>query len=220
LVLALATDHRRAQAVIQGNLGSLATQEGRIREADERLQIALELCRELGLPREEGYAMLDFGHLAHARGEKELARSRFGEAKAVFVRVGVPEGQAQAALAIGRVFLERDELDEAADQLREAEELTLRHSLGDPGPLPRAYLSLLGSSAPDSVAVDDNAPAEIRAETHLVLHRAGAGGNQLRRAREILEAMSAHLEGEDRRGFWERNLVAKAVVAEEMDVPP
>jgi len=215
LTLCLATDYRKAQAVVLGNLGSIAVTEGRLEQGEQHLRQCLDLSRELRIPRVEGYALLDLGDLARTRSEPQQARSFFGEALEVFERLDIPDGTSSAALALGRVLLESGDREEALARFREADDLASRLSLGDPGMLPRAYLSLLGDCPPGSVTVNEDAPARLRAETHLVLERAGADGGHLQRARQLLETMSVHLEGEDRSLFWTLNPVARALLAEE-----
>ena len=73
----------------------------------------------------------------------------------------------------------------------------------DPGPLPAAYLALLGDLDPGTVHITEEAPLAVRAETHLVLLRAGENGTHLREAQDLLERMCGHLEGEEREAFWE-----------------
>jgi len=209
LMLCRATGARGPEAITLGNIGPLALMEGRLDEAGERLDECLQLSRELGIKRVEAYALADSGNLARARGEAGEARKLYEEALGLHRDLGLRDGIAETTLALGRHLWEQGEGQAAREMLEEAEAISTELSLGEPGPLPAAYLALLGGRDPGEVAVTGAAPIAIRAETHLVLHLAGAGGDHLPQARALVEEMGSHLEGAEREAFWEINPVAR-----------
>ena len=95
----------------------------------------------------------------------------------------------------------------------EADSLASRLSLGSPGPVPSAYLALMGERDASSVTVPEATDAASRAEAHLVLHLAGAGGAHVGEAHRVLERMSSRLTGPEREDFWRFNPTARAVRA-------
>jgi len=210
-----AIDDRRALAALLGNVGQAAVEEGRLEEGEDQLRQCLDLAHELGLRRVEGYALLDMGDLARALERDEGAESRYREALALLQDLGIQEGAAAANLALGRHLLQIGRGEEARGHLREADRLSTDLGLAELWVLPRAYLALLDRGGQEEIAVGPEAPARVRAETHVVLHRIDGSREHLAEAREILQRMSAHLDPAGREVFWKLNPVARALVAEE-----
>jgi tetratricopeptide (TPR) repeat protein len=183
--------------------------EGRFEEAGKNLEQCLDLCRSLGIRQVEAFALLDAGDLSRARDEWPLAQGRYEEALELFRELGIRDGLASAALAHGRLLREQGEEAEAKALFEEADALSTELGLADPGPLPAAYLALMGERDPTQVEVTEAAPAVVRAEAHLVLQMAGAGGIHSLKVRAILEEMSEHLQGAERDAFWKFNPVAR-----------
>jgi len=209
LTLCRATDNRRVEAITLGNLGPLELLEGRLEEAGANLEQCLELCRSLGIRQVEAYALLDCGNLARARGEMDEAKRLYEDALDLFRELGIRDGIAGAALAQGRLLREQGDEEAARGLFEEADAISAELGLAEPGPLPAAYLALLGQRDPTEVEVTDAAPAAVRAEAHLVLQMAGAGGIHSLKVRALLEEMSEHLQGAERETFWKSNPVAR-----------
>ena len=78
-----------------------------------------------------------------------------------------------------------------------------------------AYLALLGEREPIGIAVSEQAPLGIRAETHLVLHRAGAGEGHLDEALLLLSRLAEQVPEERQEAFWSNNPTARAAREED-----
>jgi hypothetical protein len=126
-------------------------------------------------------------------------------------QIKAQSGLAEAACALGRHSLERGDVDAAAALFEEAELLARSLSLALPGPLPSAYLALMGRRKPGEVVIEEGTPIATRAEAHHVLYRAGGERSHLELAVHLLERVSEHLQPPDDEAFWRRNPTARAV---------
>ena len=106
-------------------------------------------------------------------------------------------------------MLEQNEPKAARPLLVEAQEITTRMDLANPGPLPAAYLLLLDGNEGQDVPIRDTPPLAVQAEAHAVLFRLGGVESHLTRARELLSEMSSHLTAGASRSFWSRNMTAR-----------
>jgi len=195
-------------------LAHICLLEGRLDEAAVRLGKALELCRALASIDGEAFTSFHQGDLEYASGDRGQALALYERAIELGTAVGSRAAVAEGTIRMGRLLAEMDREMEARPYLHEAAQLVEELDLPDPGPLPAAYLALLGDVDPDGIQVPTKVPVPARAETHLVLHRAGASGGHLASARRLLEEMSNHLDGEDRTAFWRNNPVARQVLDE------
>ena len=155
------------------------------------------------------------GEVACAQGDRARARTWLTEAVLQGRSLRDITHLAMVLLALGRLLLEEEERAQALAHFREAERLLRDRRWSEPSCLPAAYLALLGEGDPRSVVVPDNAIIGAGAEAHLVLHRAGAGGDHLERARELVGRMCAHLVGPDLEQFWLRSPLGRMLRAEE-----
>jgi len=207
---------RPAQAAALDSLGFLALDEGKLEEAAGRFAESGDFYRTMRMRLSEAWPLHGLGDLARVRQEGDQARSLYEEALAIRREAGEQDTMASTALALGRHLLEQGRAEEARPLLEEADALTRELERADPGPLPGAYLALLGHRDPERVEVREGGAIRVRAEAHLVLHRAGARGDHLMRARALVEQMSSHLSGPDLEAFWQGNPIARAV-REELD---
>jgi predicted ATPase len=202
---------RQGELFALANLGLAFVEEGRLFLAQSRLSSALDLARALGQKHFESGVLTYFGHLARARGEGRLAQARYEEALQVCRPLQTLLAVAEGSFSLGRLLLERGDTEAARPLIEEAHRLTEELSAREPGPLPAAYLALLGVLDPGGIEVSERSPVYVRAEAHLVLHRVTGSPHHLARARALLDRMCEHLEGADLEAFWIRNLTARSL---------
>jgi tetratricopeptide (TPR) repeat protein len=215
LASTLGGPYPRAKLLIY--LAALTMDEGGLEEAEQLLDEARGLVRDAS---EVGASLClaqSFAELARCRGERERALEILAEVIAR-QRDSDREDLAFNLLRAGSLVLDLGRSDEALPHLLEAEGLAAETFDLITGVLPAAYLALAGARDPRSVIVSENVPVETRAEAHLVLHRAGAGGDHLTRARALCEHLSRHLEGDGLAQFWRWNPIARGVLEQESRV--
>jgi tetratricopeptide (TPR) repeat protein len=200
---------RHGEAVALGNLGHLCVEEGRLEEAAPLLEGCLEISRALQQRHIESYALLYLGHLSRALEQGAAARSRYEDALQLCRAVRAQNSLAECLVALARLMLEQNEPKAARPLLVEAQEITTRMDLANPGPLPAAYLLLLDGNEGQDVPIQDTPPIAVQAEAHAVLFRLGGVESHLTRARELLSEMSSHLTAGASRSFWSRNMTAR-----------
>src|SRR5262249_47351784 len=152
------------------------------------LRRCLVLSRELGRRHLEGAALDALGDLARAARDP-AARDWYERGLEVRRALSIPASIALSALSLGRHLAESGDPGSARPLLEEAEELTRTHALANPGPLPAAYLALIGVSDASLVSVTAEAPVSMQAEAHLVLYLARGDGQHLAAATRMVEQM-------------------------------
>ncbi|HEU4630008.1 MAG TPA: protein kinase [Gemmatimonadaceae bacterium] len=183
-------------------LAQLCYETGQLDEAEQHIAIGSERA-EIGQQRHVlTFLRLYAADVARARGHAADAQALYREAVATARSLGARQAIAATALGLGRLLLELGAAEEARPCLQEAAALVRELHLAAPGPLPAAYLALLGDASPDSLTDGPSGACAIWAELHLVLHRAGAGEAHLDRAGALLERMSRHLHGAEAHAFW------------------
>jgi tetratricopeptide (TPR) repeat protein len=206
---------RHDEANSWSELGWLDLDEGDLDAASTHLNSALNIFHELVVGRGIRSVQLGLGLLAYIRAD----RSR---AMAIFEDVLTHVRRLDALLLLGSLQFEAKASEREIRSFRKA----ARHSFREAAryakelypytePISAAYLAALGEADPDSVEVPEAAAVAARARAHLVLHRAGASGDHLRRARVLLERMSTHLNGPALDAFWRNNQTARMLLEAE-----
>lgn len=175
---------------------------GQLDQADRHLLVALDRSEAANLRHFVAYLNLYDGEIKRARGDSVNAKIALLRALAGSRELGAQMTIAESSLALGRLLLEAGDIDEARAYLVESRDLVNRLHLAAPGPLPMAYLALIGDADPASIEHAIMGRCSGWVELHLLLHRLGRGDAHLARAGELLMKMSAHLVGADRDVFW------------------
>jgi hypothetical protein len=115
---------------------------------------------------------------------------------------------AETTLSLGRLHLEQGDRESAITALRESADLVDSLDLSLPGPLPAAYLALLGEGTVPSVVLPLR--CAIEAELHVVLYRLDDDASHLVRAGDLLTRMCRHLDAPDTVRFWATYPVARS----------
>ena len=102
--------HRRRQAVVLNNLGSLFETSGANDEARRHYTESLSLRLELGDRRGVASALSNLGGLAHAEGRHEEAAERLGEALGIYEELQDRANVAYVKSAYARALIETGEL--------------------------------------------------------------------------------------------------------------
>ncbi|MBI5833780.1 MAG: AAA family ATPase [Armatimonadetes bacterium] len=113
LANAQATGERTIEAEVRYWLGCTLTGAGRLAEAREQLDEALELARETGHSRWEAGALAAMAELARVSDDHAAAEARLAEARAVRERVGELAAAEEIDLAASRLALALGRADEA-----------------------------------------------------------------------------------------------------------
>ena len=192
-------------------LGRLSTEEVRWSEAAHLLETSLRSATSRGLIRAQAEATLGLGELARWRGDRDEAERRFNEALELQHRIGAGRDIARSSLALGRLMLEQGAGRLVGPLLTEAAHLVDTYRLDVPGPLPRAYLSLLKDASPEAPFPEPQGPVHQQAELFFLRFKAEAGGGDLARCRELLERISVHLDVDESKRFWRGHPLARAV---------
>src|SRR5207247_9491 len=156
----------------------------------------LELARATRDRRGEAIATGNLGLVLAALGDYQEAGAAYQKHRALSADIGYRRGEGIALVNLAQLRIDEGQLDAAERALRylaESRELVAALSIDVPGPLPAAYLALAGCGEPPEVG--EEAPVGVRAEAHVVLHRAGIAGPHLERARALLATLSRHLQG-------------------------
>ncbi len=182
-------------------LSEVCFEMGEGAEARRHAELGTDMCEIWQVLPAAGHLKLRSGDAAWVAGDTGAAATLYGDALAYFRAVSASQGVAEAAFSLGRLRLLAGDRGAARPLLEEARTLTTQWGLSVPGPLPAAYLCLLGDAPPALSEADEHGRCSVVAETHLVLHQAGAPGDHLERARTLLERMSANLTGDALRAF-------------------
>jgi tetratricopeptide (TPR) repeat protein len=209
LALSRQIAYRTSETLAHLALSELSFETGQVAEARRHAELGTDMCEIWQVRPVAGYFVLRRGDAAWASGNEPGAATLYEEALAHFRAVHGDQGIAETAFTLGRLTLLRGDRAAARPLLEEARDLARRLQLSVPGPLPEAYLSLLGDAPPALTDAHERGRCSLVAETHLVLHLAGAPGPHAARARELLERMSAHLAGDEARAFWTSYPVAR-----------
>jgi predicted ATPase/DNA-binding CsgD family transcriptional regulator len=119
---------RRAAATAIHRLGSIAREQGRYAEAHERHRQALAICEELGDRRGVAASQNYLGFVFWLSGDAAAAETICSTALAAFEQAGNLEDTAVTLISLGASALYRDELELAAERLRQA--LAISRRLG------------------------------------------------------------------------------------------
>ncbi|MDY7093078.1 MAG: protein kinase [Acidobacteriota bacterium] len=184
---------------------------GRLELAEQHLRACLKSCRGRGMSHLESLALLGLGELHRARHDPVPAESCFEQALELQHNLGNTRTLAQTSFALGRLLYEQRDSLRAQTMLEEAAQLSRDFRLERLGPLPQIYLDLLLGGSPQQTEITDRAPILVRAEAHLLLHRARVPGNHLEQALELLETVSQRLDEEAREELWEQNRLARSI---------
>lgn len=201
----------RGEAISLMNLAWVAMEEGRLDDAEILGAQGMELARRVGSRPMEAHGHLQSAEIARWRGLTPRAREEAELGVEAFRSMGGGEALAHATLTLGRILLDGGDESAAIPFLEEAEALSERLKLGDPGSIPSAYLALCGRRDASSVAIPMSAGLLQQAETHVVLAQAGAGSDHVAAARALLERLGRHLAGEDLERYWTTVPVAARV---------
>ncbi len=100
-------------------MGLLACYTGECRRGIDYSRRALELAREMNLPRETGYASLFLGFNLANSGIAAEAEAAFRAAVSAWESLGIPSRAMEAKAGLAKLALEEDELDTAATRTEE-----------------------------------------------------------------------------------------------------
>jgi tetratricopeptide (TPR) repeat protein len=200
--------YRFGELVALGNLLEVDLELGRVAEAERRLADTLELARALEMPAFDAYAQLWQAEHERARGNPLPARAMFAEALTAMRGAGIPRGIAEGLLGLARCELEQGNREDAQPLLEEAAAMVKACGFHEPGPLPEAYLALLGARDPATVDADFG-PLLLQGEAHLLLYFASGDRSHLDTASARLESIAASLDESDLLAFWQHNPVAR-----------
>jgi tetratricopeptide (TPR) repeat protein len=149
--------------------------------------------------------------IAHASGDLDAARAHLEEAAALCASSGAMLHDATLKSALGALLARLGDGAGARPLLESAAATCERLGLVDPGPLPAAWLALLGARSPDSVKVDARVPVPVRIAAHVVLHWAHAKGAHFAEAAALVDQVEISLAPEDRDAFWRFSPLARLV---------
>ena len=189
-------------ALAHATFAQLCYEMGQLDEAERNVALGLERAEAGQLRHLVCFLRACAAEDARTRGNGAAAEALYRDAVLIAREVGAQHAVAEAQLGLGRLLLELGHANEARRCLRESAELSSRLQLESPGPLPQAYLALLGDAPATGLADGPPGICSLWAELHLVLHRAGAGASHLAEAGELLSRMSRHLEGLALVAFW------------------
>jgi predicted ATPase/class 3 adenylate cyclase/TolA-binding protein len=102
------------------NLASMAVYAGQAVEAEEPLNAALTLYRQVGATAQSADALYWLGDAAMLREEMELAGTHFAEAEEIYARLGHVDGRAWMRSCRGAVLQSVGRYDEAAELLEQS----------------------------------------------------------------------------------------------------
>jgi tetratricopeptide (TPR) repeat protein len=182
---------------------------GQLDHADKHLHLALDRSEAANLPHFVAYLNLYDGEIKRARGDSSGAREAYLKALEGSRELGAQMTVAECALALGRLLFETGDVESARSYLTESRQLVYQLGLSSPGPLPSAYLALMGDLDPASIPYEPMGRCSSWAELHLLLYQLDCGDFHLARAGELLRRMSAHLNDSDREFFWANNPSAR-----------
>jgi hypothetical protein len=124
--------------------------------------------------------------------------------------IGAQQAVADAALGFGRFLLDQEEEEAALPFIEEADRIAKELALHVmPGPLPAAYLALVGRRDPTGIVIPETAPAACRAEAHLILFCAGQDAAHLNAGAALIRQISMTIPASQRDRFWSTNPTAR-----------
>jgi tetratricopeptide (TPR) repeat protein len=123
-------DHLGVQMLLN-QLGQIARMQGRMDEAVQYLQQALEITREDRF--EKAHIIVELGQIDRLQGRWNSAESHFRQALRIFQRLSSRSGEGSALNELGRLARLRGQLDEAEHYLRQSLDINreLNHRLGE-----------------------------------------------------------------------------------------
>ena len=126
------------------NLAELLVGQGRLDDAEDKINSALGWCSEVEVDRRNrSYALAGLGSVQLARGNYELAENTLNQAVDVASERGQSDSHSQALMALGQVHLEANRIGEADDAYREA--LEILSGLNVPERLREAHIQYAGA---------------------------------------------------------------------------
>jgi tetratricopeptide (TPR) repeat protein len=191
-------------------LGRCYREAGSLDEAQKHHEGCLEISRSIQGRHVEGLSLLSLGEVARDRADFSGARGLYERSLQVCRGIGAQQAVAEAALAYGRFLLDQNEQEAALPFIEEADQISDNLAIHImPGPLPGAYLALVGRRDPASVVIPDTAPAACRAEAHLVLYCADHDTNHLNTGAALIQQISTTIPASQRDRFWSTNPSAR-----------
>jgi tetratricopeptide (TPR) repeat protein/tRNA A-37 threonylcarbamoyl transferase component Bud32 len=203
--LSLSRDLIRVSSLAHLGLVMMWSDCGQLDRMEHHLTNGMDRAETAQMRHFVAYLRMYAGDAERARGNESAAESLYRKAIEESKQLGAQLVVAEATFALGRLQMERGHRDEARDLLREAKDLVDDLKLTVPGPLPAAYLALMGEGSGEGLADLPMGRCAYWAELHLVLGKLGHGEDHLRHAGELLERMSAHLDDAERGRFWANN---------------
>lgn len=178
---------------------------GQLDRAEDHINRGMDRAETAKLRHHAAYFRMYAGEAQRARGNESAAEALYRMALEEGKQLGAQLVVAEATFALGRLQMERGERDEARQLLKESSELVGKLKLTIPGPLPDAYLALMGEgdSRPFPEAVMGRCAHS--AELHLLLNKLGHGDEHLEKTGELLEKITSHLDEAERGQFWTNN---------------
>ena len=196
---------------VQYTLAELAQEEGDLDEAEAWL-----LQSSPSGDRVDELTLLErWGDLAWRRRDNERAVALLARARVLREETGIRWASTMPAVRAGSALLLLGRREEARSSFLEVRKLAAAISCAFSASLPDAYLALIGELDPRSVPLRKIGVVPYEAEACLVLHRAGAGGDHLERARSLCMKLSRHLKGARLEAFWRFNPIARGVLEED-----
>lgn len=178
---------------------------GQLDRAENHIHRGMDRAETAKLRHHVAYFRMYAGEAQRARGNESAAESLYRMAIDEGKQLGAQLVVAEATFALGRLQMERGARDEARELLKESSELVGKLKLTIPGPLPDAYLALMGEG--DSAAFPEAVMGRCAhsAELHLLLSKLGHGDDHLEKTGELLEKITSHLDEKERGEFWTNN---------------
>ncbi|MFW5945846.1 MAG: tetratricopeptide repeat protein [Candidatus Natronoplasma sp.] len=102
------------------NLGEIYLEDGRIKKAEEKSRIALELFEKVRDEHGKGGVELTLGRAIAVKGEVAEAERVLKDALTIFSKLGLSESQAEALYRLAQVQREKGDMDGAKTNLEEA----------------------------------------------------------------------------------------------------
>jgi tetratricopeptide (TPR) repeat protein/tRNA A-37 threonylcarbamoyl transferase component Bud32 len=203
--LSLSRDLVHGSSLAHLGLVMLWCECGQLDKVEQHLARGLDRAETAQLRHLVVYLRMYAGDAERARGNEMAAESFYRTAIEEGKQLGAQLAVAEATFAFGRLQMERGRRDEARALLRESKDLVDRLKLTIPGPLPAAYLALMGEGTSDGLADSPMGRCAHWAELNLLLSKMGHGDAHLEKTGELLEKMSSHLDEEERGQFWANN---------------
>lgn len=208
--------YRVGETLAHMALSEVHFETGGLAESRRHADLGADLAELWAVKPAMGYLHLRQGNVDWAEAEWDRAAARYQEALDHFRAARAGQGQAEAAFDLGRLRALEGRREEALSLLREAADLVKRYHPSVPGPLPAAYLALLGAGDPPAADLAAECRCSVAAELLVILHRLQREPAHLAQARGLLERMSAELDREAADVFWQRYPVARMATGDLM----